>query len=168
MIDELKMANHLYRVEDDDGDLYIIADSFNKAIERWKRKIASDYEVTPDFNTFQPKCVRLVATKDELITQEIKIEVDPAIKMIADERESQKQKWSNDHDDTHQNCELPLIAIDLLMHVYVKSLPANSNLPEPDDHWGLAKKHPDQIDKLKIAAALIAAEISRLLRIRGE
>lgn len=78
------------------------------------------------------------------------------IARIAGERAKQLTRWSANHDDGHTAGELVEAARDLLRTVEDPCLDKGL--------WNLARKHPDPIEQLTIAGALIAAEIDRLLR----
>ena len=78
------------------------------------------------------------------------------VELIAEERAKQLSKWGNDHDDGHTNSELIRAAVNLLDFYYGHML--------VDDFWELVLKNQDPISQLKIAGALIAAEIDRLQR----
>ena len=77
------------------------------------------------------------------------------VQLIAEERAKQLKKWGSvEHDKQYCNHELVWNALALLS----ASMPGLN----PIDTWGLIAKHPDRIEQLKIAGALIAAEIDRL------
>lgn len=78
------------------------------------------------------------------------------VELIAEERAKQLSKWGNDHDDGHTNSELIRAAVNLLDFYYGHML--------VDDFWELVLKNQDPISQLKIAGALIAAEIDRIQR----
>lgn len=90
------------------------------------------------------------------------------IELIAQERGSQlnKHKWTSEHDDEHCYGELAIMAATLCAH----HTDATVHDPEEsfgtgDDGWGLeVKLKGNNIHRLKVAGALIAAEIDRLLR----
>lgn len=90
------------------------------------------------------------------------------IEHIFQERMSQldKHNWTPDHDDTHRAGQLAIIAATLC----VWGTDATVEDPEEDfgsanDPWGLEQKlKGDPIHRLKVAGALIAAEIDRLQR----
>lgn len=112
------------------------------------------------------------------------------IERIAAERQRQidKERWTPEHDDEHEDGELALAAVcyaapePIFVHEE-RSVQANSSRgidsnvysyphrvvrgywdPWPwDDEWDKREKH-DRIRQLTIAGALIAAEIDRLLR----
>jgi hypothetical protein len=86
---------------------------------------------------------------------------------IAVERAKQRLKWGDPHDDEHGDAKLVQVAADLLMHVFKGTLPADVRdlIPDPDDEWRLAAKHADARDRLRIAGALVAAELDRLNRL---
>jgi hypothetical protein len=71
------------------------------------------------------------------------------IELITEERKHQIEKWGKDHDVVHHDDSLAIHA-----SVLIDSMPRL-------DSWGLLTKHPDRIEQLKIAGALIAAEIDR-------
>jgi hypothetical protein len=76
--------------------------------------------------------------------------------LITHERDRHAVKYDADHDDEHCDGELVDAAECLLM--------IKSNYG-PRDDWGLVEKHPDRVEQLTIAGALLAAEIDRLQRI---
>lgn len=84
--------------------------------------------------------------------------------MIAAERRRQVfgEDWSAAHDDQHTDLELVMAAV-------CYALPHTENVPErwpwQDEEW---KPSGDYIRDLVKAGALIAAEIDRELRARGE
>ena len=78
------------------------------------------------------------------------------VELIAEERAKQLSKWGNDHDDEHTSSELIRAAVSLLDYYYGHMA--------VDDFWDLVLKNQDPISQLKVAGALIAAEIDRLQR----
>lgn len=82
---------------------------------------------------------------------------------IVDERERQKAKWSEDHDDDHTAGDLAVNAAILAV------AGTDASVDDPDmerDGWGLVEKYNDDlVRRLAIAGALIAAEIDRELRL---
>lgn len=115
------------------------------------------------------------------------------IERIAAERARQvsAEGWTPEHDDRHLESELAFAAICYAAPTRIKAelvirKPSNcgcreANCPHEsmfgeiqwsdpwpwDKVWDKRKKH-DEIRRLEIAGALIAAEIDRLLRLRGE
>lgn len=77
------------------------------------------------------------------------------VSQIRDEREKQVLKWGLRHDMEHTDGALVIAAGQLLDAV----LNPDASLP---DMWGLVSKHQDPIARLRIAGALIAAEIDRI------
>ena len=76
------------------------------------------------------------------------------IEHIAEEREKQLTKWPREHDaDQHQNRDLVYAAA----YIITGKNPYRLAPDWADSHIG-----KDEISKLKIAGALIAAEIDRL------
>jgi len=73
------------------------------------------------------------------------------VAMIAAEREKQRAKWSDAHDDQHVRRELAINAAAILT--------------EQSGTWGLGERHDSRLDRLVIAGALVAAEIDRMLRL---
>jgi hypothetical protein len=80
-----------------------------------------------------------------------------AVDEIRLERENQRRKWDDAHDDGHTMREIAEAAY-CLLGAYLNVL------PEPADHWGLIAKHRHPRSRLRIAAALIAAEMDRRSR----
>lgn len=82
--------------------------------------------------------------------------------LIRAERERQLAKWSAEHDDEHDDGAIAINAAILAgdsvgnVSVYRDKFVQGG--------WGLSRKHPDRIERLVIAGALIAAEIDRLQR----
>ena len=83
------------------------------------------------------------------------------VRRIAGERQRQMEKWSAEHDDSHNCGELAIVAAQLAT---VNTFAVFN--PEGEDPWGLIAKHPVRLRRLEIAGALIAAEIDRELRRR--
>lgn len=87
------------------------------------------------------------------------------IELITAEREEQisKHGFDSDHDDTHVNGELAIEASQLAI-ISTDAVLILSTHGACED-WGLVKKLAgDRIHQLKVAGALIASEIDRLLR----
>lgn len=103
------------------------------------------------------------------------------IELITEEREKQLKKWNAEHDSGHENGEL-LIAATMLASpcvTYVKfdyansfhfevnaidwdlDIPRDGNVIKNNNVYGSRKR----INQLKVAGALIAAEIDRLQNI---
>ncbi len=76
------------------------------------------------------------------------------IQEISEEREKQRVKWGDKHDDTHRK--------DALAHV------AGNLCRGWPDTWGITGRHPTRRERLVIAAALIAAEIECIDRRRDK
>lgn len=86
---------------------------------------------------------------------------------IVSERQHQLARWSAEHDDRHVRGELVEAAQQLLTAVQDDL----ERTPAGVADWGLVERHPDPIERLAIAGALIAAELDRRLRCehqRGE
>ena len=79
----------------------------------------------------------------------------PAIIEVAEERAKQILKWGCEHDAGHSDGELLFAALELIEAV---TTPLRSSLP---DMWGLVSKHQTPRARLRIAAALIVAEMDR-------
>ena len=83
------------------------------------------------------------------------------IELITDERQEQIEKhgWTSDHDKCHENEELVRAAIYALD-------PCMANFRQIDIGWGGFVSRIDnkdnRVDQLKVAEALIAAEIDRI------
>jgi hypothetical protein len=83
------------------------------------------------------------------------------VRLIAIERERQKAKWSDEHDDEHTSGDIAVNAAILA----VKGTDAVVDDELERDGWGLVEKHAgDYVRRLTIAGALLAAEIDRELR----
>lgn len=92
-----------------------------------------------------------------------------SIELIAQEREKQKLKWSEKHDESHRYGELRYVAAALCAYGTELSLTDQSEfiLEDGTDRWGLCEKHKDSsLDRLVIAGALILAEIDRVLKLQ--
>jgi hypothetical protein len=89
-------------------------------------------------------------------------ELADSLRDVVFERENQRAKWGDAHDDDHSRGELALAA-HYLCHASWGDEDEASD--DPDVGWaiGLRKKHP-QRQRLVIAAALLLAEIERLDR----
>lgn len=78
-----------------------------------------------------------------------------ALGEVAAEREKQRRKWGYGHDDEHDDKSLVKAALSLV----------NEYLGVATMHpWQLPQKHKEPRDRLRIAAALIVAEMERLSR----
>lgn len=89
------------------------------------------------------------------------------IELIAEERQEQidKHGWNEEHDSNHQNGELAKVAATLAVMHTDASVDDADNWGTGDNAWGLESKlQNDTIHALKVAGALIAAEIDRLHR----
>lgn len=83
-----------------------------------------------------------------------------AIDLIAGERGKQITKWGSDHDDSHTDGSLAVVAATIA----VAGTDAKVVDPLERGDWGLLNKHPDRLRQLTIAGALIAAELDREIR----
>ena len=89
------------------------------------------------------------------------------IELIAVERQEQIEKhgWTYDHDNCHENEELIRAAIYALD-------PCMDNFKQLDLGWGSFVSKIDnkdnRVDQLKVAGALIAAEIDRINKWKGD
>ena len=84
------------------------------------------------------------------------------IELIAEERQEQIQKhgWTKDHDAQHNDGELVRAACAI---AFVSRVDMPANIPAPDWAWEIRERiEHDRIHCLKVAGALIAAEIDRL------
>jgi len=96
------------------------------------------------------------------------------IELIAEERAEQIEKhgWTSEHDDQHTDGALIKVAAILAANgtdAYVKSF--DGEFESGDDVWGLEQKlsgDKNKIHRLKVAGALIAAEIDRLNRLNKQ
>jgi len=87
------------------------------------------------------------------------------IELIAEERSEQvgKHGFSYAHDDQHDRAELSIVAAELLC---VGTDARVYDMGGRRDMWGLCKKlKADRIHRLKVAGALVVAELDRELRI---
>lgn len=80
--------------------------------------------------------------------------------LIIGERQQQLERWSAEHDDRHVRGDLVEAAQQLLTEVQDDL----ERTPAGVADWGLVERHPDPIERLALAGALIAAEIDRRLR----
>lgn len=85
----------------------------------------------------------------------------PAERDVIAERDKQRLKWSEEHDDEHDNGQLAHVAGRLAMR-YAKG----DNYHAYD--WGIEDRHPDPRERLVIAAALLIAEIERIDRLEEQ
>ncbi len=91
------------------------------------------------------------------------------IELIAAERLRQVEEkgWSAEHDQTHTDGELVMVAAEVALDGTGISIDITSQFDGPDP-WEIKAKHgylgwaPDPVRKLAIAGALIAAEIDRI------
>lgn len=72
------------------------------------------------------------------------------------ERDRQIEMFSSVRDDQYVNRELAALAASTLL--------SNVEGTSLDDVWGIQEKHPDELERLIIAGALVAAEIDRIQR----
>jgi hypothetical protein len=93
------------------------------------------------------------------------------IDLIAKERQRQieEEGWTPEHDDDHRYGSLAVVAATLACDGTDARVIDPLERGTDDDPWGLLSKHGyqaggDDIRKLSIAGALIAAEIDRLER----
>lgn len=63
----MSRAWNLYNVVDDDGGLWVIAQSFADAIERWRSHIRESFDDPTEADTAEPNSVTLIATDSELV-----------------------------------------------------------------------------------------------------
>lgn len=84
------------------------------------------------------------------------VRVATALEEVAAEREKQRAKWGDDHDDGHELGELAQVA------AYIAS---RSGLAEDPPEWAYELDQPPRRRALIIAAALLIAEIERLDRL---
>lgn len=89
------------------------------------------------------------------------------IELIAEERNEQivKHGWSASHDATHKNGELAKVSATILaMGTDMRTICPDGEYGSDNNPWGLIEKlKNDRIHQLKVAGALCAAEIDRLL-----
>lgn len=99
--------------------------------------------------------------------------------LIAAEREKQKTKWGERHDDGHRMGELADAAIffaepptrpgsgpSRLARVFVNSHGVSARYLDPWRGIEAQKEKHDRVNQLVVAGALIAAEIDRLQRVK--
>lgn len=73
--------------------------------------------------------------------------------------------WTIEHDDEHTDGSLRVVAATLAVEGTDAIVVDPDERGSDQDPWGLISKHAgDEIRRLEIAGALIAAEIDRLLR----
>ena len=138
--------------------------------------------------TFLARCTRAdLADADVLVTSDQLPEIRAAIEkriaadgvqdgvsLIAAERDKQRAKWNDAHDDEHDGGMLAGVAAILAARLAEEcdSVPVAVYVDGEEtreDPWGLAEKHAaDPIRRLQIAGALIAAEIDRRLRVQAK
>lgn len=93
--------------------------------------------------------------------------VTAAAKDVLAEREKQRRKWGDAHDDEHELGTISVVAAALAVHgTDAKVVDPLDRADAGGDAWGLVAKHPKRRDQLVIAAALILAEIERIDRSR--
>lgn len=90
----------------------------------------------------------LIAEIDRLLAENPAPEA--AARDVLAEREKQRVKWGDRHDDEHTHGEMSQVAACLLLSI--------------NDRWGLLGKHPNRRDQLVVASALSLAEIERMDR----
>lgn len=95
----------------------------------------------PEFNESRARVLSMMRREEHDAVDDIRME-----------REKQRAKWGDEHDDMHQQGEILLAATNLLLSV------RGGKFPDP---WGLIKKNPHPNDRMRIAGALIAAELDR-------
>lgn len=92
--------------------------------------------------------------------------------LISEERQEQIKKhgWSSSHDQQHIGGELAIVAATLATyHTDAQVVDFSTLYGSGDNAWGLENKlKHDTINRLKIAGALIAAEIDRLNNINEQ
>lgn len=57
----------LYLVQDDERPLYVAAENYGEAVERWQRQIAEECCTAADEVVEQPSRVDLIAEEDEIM-----------------------------------------------------------------------------------------------------
>lgn len=85
--------------------------------------------------------------------------------LICEERHEQinKHKWDKEHDANHERGELAIMAAILAVHSTDAEVVSPGEFYSGQNVWGLEEKLADNIiHRLKVAGALIAAEIDRL------
>ena len=91
------------------------------------------------------------------------------IELIAQERKEQIEKhgWDADHDNHHTYGELRKVAAILAVQDTDAKVYDEGGFSSGGNVWGLEEKlRTDSIHRLKVAGALIAAEIDRIQRIK--
>lgn len=93
------------------------------------------------------------------------------VEMIAAERERQinEKGWTTEHDDQHDDGSLLEFADMLLQATATASGP--DDVDDEPDSWvpdavrHVLERHRDPVERLRIASALVAAEIDRIQRV---
>jgi hypothetical protein len=88
-----------------------------------------------------------------------------ALRDVLAEREKQRAKWGDAHDDEHGNGALALAAADVILDGR-PGVPSWLLAGSPEWVVNLVRRHGER-DRLVIAAALLLAEIERLDRAAG-
>ena len=98
----------------------------------------------------------------------------PALADVIAEREKQRAKWGDDHDDEHIFGAIRIAAASLAVDGTDAHVESSDGDPGVNfDPWGLVARYgyggtkPDRRRALVIAAALLLAEIERLDRAGG-
>lgn len=93
------------------------------------------------------------------------------IELIVEERKEQieKHNWSKEHDQSHNNNELKMAALFAIApyDILYENMPIEYILEKGWETFKSKVSNKGEIDRLKIAGALIAAEIDRLSKING-
>jgi len=93
-----------------------------------------------------------------------------ALELVAAEREKQTRDWTPEHDDSHKDGALAVMAAVLAVDGTDAQVADPIGRGSDENHWGLLGKHgyqgthPNEIRCLVIAAALLVAEIERIQR----
>jgi len=153
---------------------YLPAPAFDKEgvfeADRWirQRKLPGDWEMCVA-DGYDPICKTGYEWQDIYIPKEVKkenMENKTGIELIAQERAEQIEKhgWNSEHDSQHRHGELAIQAAVLAaLHTDAYVVDPDNQFGSGDDPWRLEEKlQHDQIHCLKVAGALIAAEIDRL------
>lgn len=114
--------------------------------------------------TDQRKSVQEFMTGELIGCENVKYNKMTGIELIAKERQEQIEKhgWTKEHDSGHTSGALRVVAATLAVVGTYARVNDPSERGTGENPWGLEKKLVDDVHRLKVAGALIAAEIDRL------